>query len=113
MTPIRQPNLVVKEPGFVSQDDLRRGAERLQLIIYLAFIVIAVLVGRLWWLQVMNSGTYAERADQNRFRLLPIPARRGVIYDRKGRVLVTSQSAYNIVLSKKDVKNYAEITDLL
>jgi cell division protein FtsI/penicillin-binding protein 2 len=73
MTPIRQPNLVVKEPGFVSQDDLRRGAERLQLIVYLAFIVIAVLIGRLWWLQGMNGSAYAERADQNRFRLLPIP----------------------------------------
>jgi penicillin-binding protein 2 len=38
------------------------------------------------------------------FACCPFLARRGVIYDRKGRVLVTSQSAYNIVLSKKDVK---------
>jgi penicillin-binding protein 2 len=113
MTPIRQPNLVVKEPGFVSQDDLRRGGERLQLLVYFAFIVIAVLIGRLWWLQVMNGAAYAERADQNRYRLLPILARRGVIYDRKGRVLVASQSSYNIVLSKKDVPNYKEITNLL
>ncbi|MBI1760540.1 MAG: penicillin-binding protein 2, partial [Acidobacteria bacterium] len=52
--------------------------------------------------------------DQNRIRILPIPARRGVIYDRHGRVLVTSQPAYNIVLSKKDVGNrYEEFTTLL
>lgn len=113
MTPLRQPDLVVKEPGFVSQDDLRRAGDRLQLLIYFVFIVIAVLVGRLWWLQTMKGAEYVERADQNRYRLLPIPARRGVIYDRKGRVLVTSQSAYNIEVSKKDIKNYEEITNLL
>lgn len=113
MTPLRQPNLVVKEPGFVSQDDLRRAGERLQVIVYLALIIIAVLIGRLWWLQVLNGGAYAERADQNRYRLLPIPARRGEIFDRKGRRLVTSQPSYNIVLSKKDVKNYEEMTNLL
>jgi penicillin-binding protein 2 len=52
----------------------------------------------------MNSGVFAERAEQNRTRILSIPARRGTIFDRKGRILVTSQSSYNIVLSRKDVK---------
>ncbi len=114
MTPIKQPDLVVKERGFDSLDDLRRAGVLMQIMIYLALVIIAALIGRLWWLQVMNGEAYAERADQNHIRVLPIPARRGVIYDRHGRVLVTSQPAYNIVLSKKDIGNrYEEFTTLL
>ena len=74
-----------------------------------------MLVGRLWFLQVMSSEVFAERAEANRIRILPIPARRGTIFDRKGRVLVTSKSSYNIVLSREDVKKseIAAMTDLL
>lgn len=114
MTPIKQPDLVVKQRGFDSQDDLRQANMLMQIMIYLAIIIIAALIGRLWWLQVMNGESFAERADQNRIRILPIQARRGVIYDRHGRVLVTSQPSYNIVLNKKDIGNrYEEFTNLL
>ena len=114
MTPIKQPDLVVKQRGFDSLDDLRQANMLMQIVIYLAIIIIAALIGRLWWLQVMNGESFAERADQNRIRILPIQARRGVIYDRHGRVLVTSQSSYNIVLNKKDIGNrYEEFTNLL
>ncbi len=114
MTPSKQPEVVVRERGFDALDDLRRAATLIQLVMYLALVIIAALLGRLWWLQVMNGEAFAERADQNRIRILPIPARRGVIYDRHGRVLVTSQPAYNILLSKKDIGNrYEEFTNLL
>jgi penicillin-binding protein 2 len=101
------------EKGFDSFEDLRQAGVRLEIIRYLAIAVFVILVGRLWWLQVMNHEAYAERAEQNRIRELPIPARRGTIYDRHGKILVDSRSSYNIVLSRKDVKSFAEMTDLL
>lgn len=114
MTPLRPPNMIVKERGFEPGDDLRQAGLRLQLIVYFSFAVFAILLGRLWWLQVMSGKNYAEQADQNRTQILPIPARRGTIFDRKGRVLVTSQASYNILLSKKDIGGrYAEFADLL
>lgn len=85
-------------------DALRQSAARLDVIRYLAIGIFVILAGRLWYLQVMNSGVFAERAEQNRTRVLPIPARRGTIFDRKGRILVSSQASYNIVLSREDVK---------
>ncbi|MGH9801701.1 MAG: penicillin-binding transpeptidase domain-containing protein, partial [Blastocatellia bacterium] len=105
----------VKESGYDATEDLRRASVRLEVIRYLAMVVIALLVGRLWYLQVMNSGVYAERAEQNRTRILPIPARRGTIFDRKERILVTSQPSYNIVLGRKDVKDrdFPQIAELL
>lgn len=103
----------VREPGFDPAEDLRRAGFRLEIIRYLAIAIFALIIGRLWFLQIMNSGVYAERAEQNRTRILPIPARRGTIFDRKGRILVTSQPSYNIVVSRKDVRNFSEITELL
>lgn len=105
----------VREPGFDPAEDLRRAGQRLEVIRYLAIAIFILLLGRLWVLQVMNSGVFAERAEQNRTRILPIPARRGTIFDRKGRILVTSQSSYNIVLSRKDVneKDFPRIAELL
>ncbi|MBK8313540.1 MAG: penicillin-binding protein 2 [Acidobacteria bacterium] len=103
----------VKEPSFDPIEDLRKAGIRLEVLRYLAIGIFVILTGRLWYLQVMNTAAFAEKAEQNRTRILTIPARRGVIFDRKGRVLVTSQPSYNIVISRKDVKNFSELSDLL
>ncbi|MGH9841653.1 MAG: penicillin-binding protein 2 [Blastocatellia bacterium] len=106
MTPVKQAN-------FNPSEDLRDSGLRLQVIYYIALGIFVILIGRLWYLQVMKGETYAERADANRTRILKIAAERGKILDRKGKVLVTSKTSYNIVLSRKDVADFAEITELL
>ena len=100
---------------FDSTEDLRQAGLRLQIIYYIAIVIFAALIARLWYLQVMNSGGFADRAEANRIRVIPIPAPRGAIFDRNGKVLVTSKSSYNIVLSRKDVKDseLPQIADLL
>src|SRR2546428_5714934 len=100
---------------FDPTEDLRQDGVRLQVIYYLAIAIFVALIARLWYLQVMNSQGFAERAEANRIRIIPIPAPRGTIFDRKGNVLVTSRSSYNIVLSRKDVKDseLPQIADLL
>ena len=103
----------VKDPNFDVHEDLRQTGVRLQYLHYVALAIFLILAGRLWYLQVMNNEVFAERAEQNRTRILSIPARRGTIFDRKGRILVTSQPSYNIVISRKDVKDIDEIATLL
>src|SRR5215510_5474956 len=104
-----------KNQNFDSTDDLRQAGLRLQIIYYLAIVIFGILVARLWYLQVLSSEVFAERAEANRVRIIPIPARRGTILDRKGEVLVTSKSSYNIVLSRRDVqpKEFPQMTELL
>src|SRR5262245_34122670 len=104
-----------RNQSFDPTEDLRQAGLRLQIIYYLAIVIFVALIARLWYLQVINSQGFAERAKANRIRVIPIPAARGTIFDRKGRVLVTSKSSYNIVLSRKDVKDseLPQIADLL
>ena len=104
-----------RNQSFDPTEDLRQAGVRLQIIYYIAIVIFATLIARLWYLQVMNSGGFADRAEANRIRVIPIPAPRGTIYDRNRKVLVTSKSSYNIVLSRKDVKDseFPQMADLL
>lgn len=78
---------------------------RLRIVIIHALVValLVVLGARLYYLQVVRGGYYAERAENQRLRRLPIPAPRGAIFDRNGRLLVDSRSIYNVVLSREDM----------
>src|ERR1044071_5785934 len=78
---------------------------RLRFIQVLVIILLGVLSIRLYVLQVVRGERYAEIAENQRRRRLPIPAPRGVIFDREGRVLVDSRPIYNVILSREDVKN--------
>jgi penicillin-binding protein 2 len=72
-----------------------------------AMIVIAVLVltlvGRLVFLQIWRHDYYLELSQGNRVRLDPIPASRGLILDRNGKVLADNEPAYQLELVREQV----------
>ncbi len=72
-----------------------------------AVVVIAVmvltLIGRLTYLQVLRHDYYVELSQGNRVRLDPIPASRGLIFDRNGKVLADNEPAYQLELIREQV----------
>ena len=70
----------------------------------LAFILLAVLGVRLYYLQIVKGDYYSERAENQRVRLIPIPAPRGAILDRNGKMLVDSRPTYNVTLANEPLK---------
>ena len=77
---------------------------RLRFVQVLVVLMLGVLSVRLYVLQVVRGERYAEIAENQRRRRLPIPAPRGLILDREGRVLVDSRPIYNVIMSREDVK---------
>jgi penicillin-binding protein 2 len=77
-------------------------------LLFIQLLVVAMLGGilgvRLYVLQVVRSDRYTELAENQRRRRLPIPAPRGVVFDRSGKVLVDSRPIYNVILTREDVK---------
>ncbi|MBM4116346.1 penicillin-binding protein 2 [bacterium] len=67
--------------------------ERARRIVLLAGILFALLVLRLFQIQVISSGGYLRLSRDNQFRELRIPAPRGLILDRNGKVLAKNQAA--------------------
>ena len=63
----------------------------------LAFVLIG-LTTQFFRIQVLKYTTYSLRSDENRIRALPIPAARGTIYDRDGRVVAENVPGYSIAV---------------
>jgi penicillin-binding protein 2 len=86
------------------EDSAQNLRARLRFVQILVVLMLGVLTVRLYVLQVVRGERYAELAENQRRRRLPIPAPRGVIFDREGRVLVDSRPIYNVILTREDVK---------
>ena len=70
-----------------------------------AFILLMLLGVRLYYLQIVKGEYYSDRAENQRIRMIPIPAPRGAIFDRNGEILVDSRPTYNVALSNEPLKN--------
>jgi penicillin-binding protein 2 len=89
-------------------DDRRMLTLRLGLLQYLVATVFAALALSFWMFQVANHDRFREMAENNHLRRLPLPAPRGVLFDRNGKVLVQNQDVMNIVLVREQTKDVDE-----
>jgi penicillin-binding protein 2 len=92
--------------GYV--DGRMQPAQRLsRFLVFGVIVVIAVsaLTARLFYLQIQSGRTFAALSAQNRSVLEPIPAPRGLIYDRKGRLLVTNVPTFAVKIRPADLPN--------
>jgi penicillin-binding protein 2 len=65
--------------------------------------LVLTLIGRLTYLQVWRHDYYTELSQGNRVRLDPIPASRGLIFDRNGKVMADNEPAYQLELIREQV----------
>src|SRR5437868_11048008 len=71
-----------------------------------AIIIVTLtltLIGRLVMLQVVRYQYYLELAQGNRVRIEPLPAQRGLIFDRNGKVLAENRPAFQLELVRERV----------
>lgn len=78
---------------------------RISTIQIIAFVLLTVLGARLYYLQIVKGEYYSEKAENQRIRLIPIPAPRGAILDRNGKLLVDSRPTYNVTLAREPIKS--------
>src|ERR1043165_2170158 len=76
----------------------------------IAFVLLTILGARLYYLQIVRGEYYETKAENQRIRLIPIPAPRGAIFDRNGKILVDSRPTYNVTLSNEPIKKI-DVTD--
>ncbi len=63
------------------------------------FIFIGLVFARVAYLNYLNGGFYVARAESNVMQSLTLPAVRGLIYDRYGKIMTQNESAYRVVLN--------------
>lgn len=68
-------------------------------------LLFVVLLGRLWQLQIIHGQAYLQQSEENRLRDLRVPAPRGVLYDRRGRALVSNRAAFTISVLSMELRD--------
>lgn len=80
-----------------------RVQRRFLLFSFAAAVIVALLLLRLWYLQVISFERYNERSIRNRTRVLSLAAPRGPVYDRQGSLLVDNRPSFGISVMRQDV----------
>ncbi|MCX8157471.1 MAG: penicillin-binding transpeptidase domain-containing protein [Verrucomicrobiae bacterium] len=76
-------------------ENLHQGDRPLQALAGVMAAGLLVLLGGLWYVQIVAGKKYAEEQVAQSFRTVRIPAVRGKIVDRDGRVLAENRPAYH------------------
>ncbi len=66
---------------------------------------VGTLTARLFYLQITNGTEYSAISTRQRTVLEPIPAPRGYIYDRAGRLLVKNVPTFTVKIRPSDLPN--------
>jgi len=88
-------------------------AIRLTAVQYVVLFIFLLLAYGLWRLQVMQSGKYAQLAEQNRIRNVPILAPRGKILDREGRTIVDNYPSFSALLLRDSSRDLVADADVI
>src|SRR5918994_7473609 len=75
-------------------------------VVTLAVLVAAVFLilgARLWYLQVLTGQDYTLAARATQHTNIKIPAQRGVIYDRSGKILANNVPGLNVTVIPNEI----------
>lgn len=79
----------------------KKYAYRLEFMMVTGFLVILVLIGRMFYLQIIKGSYYRGQAEGNRTRYTRILAPRGIIYDCNGEELANNKPGVMVSLVRQ------------
>ncbi|WP_299243874.1 penicillin-binding protein 2 [uncultured Aquimarina sp.] len=77
-----------------------------KLLLYLIIMSTGIVfIARLFYLQIYNT-SFAALSDDNAIKVLYDYPQRGAIYDRNGKLLVTNQPSYDVMVIPRELKPF-------
>ena len=86
-----------------------------KILIFAILVVVSFLClwMRIWYLQILKWQYLTGLSENNRVRMVTLPASRGMIKDRNGETLVSIRPAFNLYLTPEDARNLDSSLDKL
>jgi len=85
-------------------DELKKNDPQLRLVAGMLAAGLFILLAGLWWVQVVSAREYQGHLETQSYRTVRLPAMRGKILDREGRVLAENRPSYNLSLYLDDLR---------
>lgn len=79
---------------------------RINFLCFITFLLFFLLVLRMYFLQVVDSETYKEKAKNNILKTTKISPTRGTIFDRNGLVIANNRPVFDIVVIPEQIEGY-------
>jgi penicillin-binding protein 2 len=75
--------------------------------------LIFVLAARLFLMQTVEYAKYYKESEENRIRVVPETAFRGIVYDRNGEVIAENRPSYAVFAIPSEIDDIGRISNLL
>lgn len=110
MAPLKPPRLRVRRGRAMKNPGAEAAQFRRRAFLALAGVLAAIGLLAVWYfrLQVLQHDEFATRSEANRIRLQPIVPGRGLIYDRKGRILADNVPAFRLDVTPSQAGDMAK-----
>lgn len=95
---------IFRYSGDVSET-VRRKIKYFVILTIFAFLCLWM---RVWYLQILKGQHFQGLSENNRIRLVSLPAFRGAIKDRNGETLVSIRPSFNLYVTPEDTEDLVE-----
>jgi len=95
------------------RDEQRLFVRRTRLARIVIIVCMLTLLSRFFWLQIIAHENFSTRSESNRVSIRPLAPNRGLIYDRRGRVIAENRPAYRLEIVPEKVKDIPALLDEL
>lgn len=95
------------------QRDKRLIRQRLLAATVFILLLTAVLVARMYFLQVVQYEHHSTLAENNRIHVQSLPPTRGLVYDRNGVVLAENRPSFSLTLTRERAGDWRQVLDTL
>jgi penicillin-binding protein 2 len=82
---------------------------RMAVAVVAVFVAFTLVGARLWYLQVDRGEEMRSLSENNRIRLVRLPAARGVVYDRHGEILIDNRPSFDVIFVPEDVRDRRQV----
>ena len=86
---------------------------RIKIIILITFVVFVIIIGKVFYIQVIDYKKLNKYAKGLWSRNLPLAANRGIIYDTNGIELASNVTTTSLILIPNQIKNKEEVSKKL
>ena len=97
------------------QHEMRRYQNRFQICLMIFGIFFLLVVGRIWYLQIMRGTKFYKFSEQNFLKQEKIVAPRGMVFDRNGTILVDNYPSFDVIITPQflPMDDFDKIVEML
>ena len=102
--------MILFRSGTETSDAIKKKIRVFAILVVVSFLCLWM---RIWYLQILKWQYLTGLSENNRVRMVTLPASRGMIKDRNGETLVSIRPAFNLYLTPEDARNLDSSLDKL